>query len=62
VPPNLLTAAFANGLQRRGTEEATALLAAQTGLTVYRTAHRRWLDADTETETAILMRILQTRR
>jgi hypothetical protein len=47
---NALTAAFANGLQRRGTEEATALLAAQTGLTVYRTAYRRWLDADTETE------------
>jgi hypothetical protein len=32
--------------------KATALLAAQTGLTVYRTAYRRWLDADTETEIA----------
>jgi AcrR family transcriptional regulator len=49
---NALTAAFANGLQRRGTEEATALLAAQIGLTVYRTAYRRWIDADTEIEIA----------
>ena len=47
-----LTAAFANGLQRRGTEEATALLAAQTGLTVYRTAYQRWIEADIETEIA----------
>src|ERR1700751_1913801 len=49
---NALTAAFANGLQRRGTEEATALLAAQTGLTVYRTAYRRWLHPDPGSEIA----------
>lgn len=49
---NSITAAFADGLQRRGTEEATALLAAQTGLTVFRTAYRRWIDADTESELA----------
>ncbi|MBV8348447.1 MAG: TetR family transcriptional regulator [Mycolicibacterium sp.] len=47
-----LTAAFASGLRRRGTEETTALLAAQAGLIVLRTAHRRWIDADTETEIA----------
>ena len=49
---NALAVAFANGLQRRGTEEATAFLAAQTGLAVFRTAYRRWIDADTETEIA----------
>jgi AcrR family transcriptional regulator len=47
---NALTAAFASGLRRRGTEEATALLAAQIGLSVYRTAYQRWIDADKEIE------------
>jgi AcrR family transcriptional regulator len=47
---NALTAAFASGLRRRGTDEGTALLSAQIGLTLYQTAYRRWIDADTEIE------------
>lgn len=49
---NALSAAFADGLQRRGADAVTALLAAETGLTVYRTSYRRWLDADAETDIA----------
>jgi hypothetical protein len=37
---------------RTRTRTWPALFAAQTGLTVYRTAYRRWIDADTETEIA----------
>lgn len=45
-----LAAAFANGLLRRGTEEATALLAAQAGLVLFRTAYKRWLEAEVEAD------------
>ncbi|OBB81510.1 hypothetical protein A5760_16515 [Mycobacterium colombiense] len=47
-----LTAALAEGLRRRGSDDTTALLAAQAGMTVFRTAYRRWLEADTDLDMA----------
>ena len=41
-----LTGAFANGLRRRGTRENTPLLASQDGPVLFRTAYKRWLEAD----------------
>ncbi len=47
-----LTAAFADGLRRRGVDDPTASLAAQAGITVFRTAYDRWIDEDDETDMA----------
>jgi AcrR family transcriptional regulator len=47
-----ITAAFASGLRRRGIEENKALLAAQAGMVVFRTAYRRWVEADKDTDIA----------
>lgn len=41
-----LTEAFADGLRRRGIDDSAAKLAAQAGITVFRTAYERWIDAD----------------
>ncbi len=43
-----LTAALADGLRRRGADDATASLAAQAGMTVFRTAYARWAEADNQ--------------
>lgn len=40
-----LSAAFADGLRRRGVGDAEAGLAAETGAAVYRVAFQRWVDA-----------------
>ena len=40
-----MTAAFADGLRRRGAGDTEAGLAAETGAAVYRVAFRRWVDA-----------------
>ena len=40
-----LTTAMADALQKRGTPEATAKLGAECGLTIFRVAFSRWLDA-----------------
>jgi hypothetical protein len=40
-----LSAAFADGLRRRGVGNAEASLAAETGSAVYRVAFQRWVDA-----------------
>ena len=45
-----LTAAFADGLRRRGIDDPTASLAAHAGITVFRTAYGRWVDADDDDE------------
>ena len=47
-----LTAAFADGLCRRGIDDPVAKLAARAGITVYRTAYERWIDADAEQDMA----------
>jgi AcrR family transcriptional regulator len=47
-----LTAAFADGLRRRGIDDPTARLAAQAGMTVFRTAYGRWVDAEDEDDMA----------
>ncbi len=41
-----LTEAFADGLRRRRIDDSAAKLAAQAGITVFRTAYERWIDAD----------------
>ena len=43
-----LTAGFADGLRRRGIDDSTAKLAAQAGITVFRTAYERWIDTADE--------------
>lgn len=45
-----LTAALADGLRRRGTDDSTASLAAQAGMTVFRTAYLRWAQADNHSD------------
>lgn len=47
-----LATAFATALRRRGVDDPTASLAAQAGTTVYRTAYRRWIEADNATDMA----------
>jgi hypothetical protein len=47
-----LTAAFADGLRRRGVDDPTASLAAQAGMTLFRSAYERWLGADNGTHMA----------
>jgi AcrR family transcriptional regulator len=47
-----LTAAFADGLRRRGIDDPTASLAAYAGMTVFRTAYERWIDAENENDMA----------
>lgn len=47
-----LTAAFADALRRRGIDDSVAQLAAQAGITVFRTAYERWIDADDEKDMA----------
>lgn len=45
-----LSAAFADGLRRRGIDDSAAKLAAHAGITVFRTAYDRWIDTDAETD------------
>ena len=45
-----LAAAFADALRRRGVGDTTASLAAQAGMTIFRTAYTRWVQADNETD------------
>jgi len=45
-----LTAAFADALRRRGVADPAADLAAQAGITVFRTAYARWIDAAEQTD------------
>jgi len=47
-----LTAALAVGLRRRGADDVTASLAAQAGMTVFRTAYVRWAEADSQGDRA----------
>jgi AcrR family transcriptional regulator len=47
-----LADALADGLRRRGSDDTTALLAAQAGMTVFRIAYRLWLEADTDLDLA----------
>jgi AcrR family transcriptional regulator len=47
-----LTAAFADGLRRRGLDDPTASLAAQAGMTLFRTAYGRWVDAADQVDMA----------
>jgi AcrR family transcriptional regulator len=47
-----LTNAFAAALRRRGVDDPTATLAAQAGMTVFRTAYTRWVEADDDADMA----------
>jgi AcrR family transcriptional regulator len=47
-----LTAAFAQGLRRRGTDDAAADLAAHAGMTVFRTSYERFIDPDNNVDLA----------
>jgi AcrR family transcriptional regulator len=47
-----LTAGFPDALRRRGIDDSAARLAAQAGITVFRTAYECWIDADDEKDMA----------
>jgi len=45
---------FADALQKRGADPDTAELAARVGVQVFRTAYRKWLEADDNTDLATM--------
>ena len=50
-----LAAAFADGLRRRGIADASARLAAQAGMTVFRTSYERFIDSDTDADMSAIV-------
>jgi len=53
-----LAAALADGLRRRGVRDPAASLAAEMGMTVFRVAFERWIDARSERDMVAIVRDL----
>lgn len=53
-----LVAAFSAALQERGVAPARALLAAETGITVFRVAFERWVEGDEEDPVTVIRETL----